>query len=108
MSPLRRSRTPLAAPSSICSAVARSVRVSSRPQMGMSGPRSADHLRVLRESGLVEAELHETTTRGYGCTACVPSHWFALQAWLDQVEAFWSEQLGSFEAHAERTRKKPR
>jgi hypothetical protein len=28
----------------------------------------------------------------------------ALQAWLDQVQAFWSEQLGSFKEHAERTR----
>jgi hypothetical protein len=27
-----------------------------------------------------------------------------LQAWLDQVQAFWSEQLGRFKQHAERTR----
>ena len=25
----------------------------------------------------------------------------ALQAWLDQVHAFWTEQLGSFKEHAE-------
>jgi hypothetical protein len=25
----------------------------------------------------------------------------ALQSWLDQVEAFWGEQLGAFKAHAE-------
>jgi hypothetical protein len=28
-----------------------------------------------------------------------------MQAWLDQVQAFWSEQLGSFKEHAERTRR---
>jgi hypothetical protein len=25
-----------------------------------------------------------------------------LQAWLDQVEAFWADQLGGFRAHADR------
>jgi hypothetical protein len=35
-----------------------------------------------------------------------PEHLLALGAWLDQVEAFWSEQLGAFKEHAERTRKR--
>jgi hypothetical protein len=26
----------------------------------------------------------------------------AMQAWLDQVQAHWTEQLGSFKEHAER------
>ena len=33
-----------------------------------------------------------------------PTSLVALQAWLDQVQASWSEQLGSFKSHAERHR----
>ena len=35
-----------------------------------------------------------------------PERFVALQAWLDQVQAFWGEQLGAFKAHAERTRRR--
>jgi hypothetical protein len=28
-----------------------------------------------------------------------------MQAWLDQMHAFWSEQLGAFKEHAERGRR---
>ena len=34
-----------------------------------------------------------------------PDPFIALQAWLDQVNAFWGEQLGAFKVHAERTRR---
>ena len=30
-----------------------------------------------------------------------------LRAWLDDVEAFWGDQLGAFKAHAEKTRGGP-
>ena len=30
-----------------------------------------------------------------------PEPFFAFRAWLDQIEAFWGEQLASFKAHAE-------
>jgi DNA-binding transcriptional ArsR family regulator len=75
--------------------------------VGMSGPAMSRHLRVLRESGLVEAELVDEDAR-LRMYRLRPQSLVALQAWLDQVEAFWSEQLGSFKAHAERTRKRPR
>jgi hypothetical protein len=28
-----------------------------------------------------------------------------LQAWLGEIESFWSDELGAFKAHAERRRK---
>ena len=34
-----------------------------------------------------------------------PERFAALRGWLQEVEAFWGEQLGAFKAHAERTRK---
>jgi DNA-binding transcriptional ArsR family regulator len=70
---------------------------------GMSRPAMSRHLRVLRQSGLVEAEMLADDARGR-VYRLRPDRFVALRAWLDQVEAFWSEQLGAFKAHAERTR----
>jgi len=63
------------------------------------------HLRVLRTVGLVEVETpeHDTRERVYRLRH---DQFVTLQAWLDQVQAFWSEQLGRFKAHAERPRKR--
>jgi DNA-binding transcriptional ArsR family regulator len=61
------------------------------------------HLRVLRGSGLVEVELLDDDGRGR-VYRLAPERFVALQAWLDQVHAFWSEQLGAFKAHAEKKR----
>jgi DNA-binding transcriptional ArsR family regulator len=70
----------------------------------MSAPAMSRHLRVLRASGLVEADGldDDARVRVYRLRR---EPFVALQAWLDQVQAFWSEQLGSFKAHAERARK---
>jgi DNA-binding transcriptional ArsR family regulator len=62
------------------------------------------HLHVLRSSGLVAVEMLEEDARGR-LYALNPDRLAAVQAWLDQVQAFWSEQLGSFKKHAERTRR---
>jgi DNA-binding transcriptional ArsR family regulator len=69
-----------------------------------SAPAMSRHLRVLRASGLVEAagDLDDARLRVYRLR---PEPFVALQAWLDQVEAFWGEQLGAFKKHVERTRK---
>jgi DNA-binding transcriptional ArsR family regulator len=58
------------------------------------------HLRVLRSTGLVETESPETDAR-VRMYRLRPEAFVTMQAWLDQVQAFWSEQLGSFKAHAE-------
>ena len=71
---------------------------------GVSSPAMSRHLRVLRSAGLVyaEADARDARIRVYRLR---PKPFGDLHAWLDQVQAFWSEQLGSFKAHTERTRK---
>ena len=67
----------------------------------MSRPALSRHLRVLRESGLVDVELLADDGRGrvYRLRADGLQD---LQAWLDQLQAYWTEQLGAFKEHAER------
>jgi DNA-binding transcriptional ArsR family regulator len=66
-----------------------------------SAPAMSRHLRVLRAGGLVEAGPvdHDARLRVYRLR---PEPFTALQEWLDQVQTFWDEQLGSFKEHAER------
>jgi DNA-binding transcriptional ArsR family regulator len=71
----------------------------------MSAPAMSRHLRVLRASGLVEAESGDEDAR-LRLYRLRPEQFVALQGWLDQVQAFWGEQLGAFKAHAERTRRR--
>jgi DNA-binding transcriptional ArsR family regulator len=66
----------------------------------MSAPAVSRHLRVLRRSGLVtghgvddDARLRVYELRQEPFTA--------LQAWLDQVQAFWNDRLGAFREHVE-------
>jgi DNA-binding transcriptional ArsR family regulator len=66
-------------------------------------PAMSRHLKILRAGGLVDVALLEDDGRGRVYTL-QPDKFVALQAWLDQVQAFWSEQLGAFKTHAERTR----
>ncbi len=73
----------------------------------MSAPAMSRHLRVLRASGLVEVESGEEDAR-LRLYRLRPERFVALQAWLDQVQAFWSEQLGAFKPHTERTRGRSR
>lgn len=66
------------------------------------------HLRVLRQSGLVEERVcdQDARVRVYG----LRRRPFAdLRSWIEEVEEFWAGQLASFKEHAERTRsKKPK
>ena len=72
---------------------------------GMSGPALSRHLRVLRVNGLVETETEDGDAR-VRLYRLRQQPFAALQAWLDQVDAFWGEQLGAFKAHAERVGKR--
>src|SRR5687767_205986 len=74
--------------------------------LDMSRPAMSRHLKVLRSSGLVDVELAEIDARER-VYRLRQERFVALQAWLDQVQAFWTEQLVSFKRHAESTRKKP-
>lgn len=68
---------------------------------GMSFPAISRHLRVLRATGLVEARVldEDARVRVYQLRA---EPFTALRAWLDQVEAFWGEQLGAFSDYAKK------
>src|SRR6478672_4244843 len=66
--------------------------------VAMSGPAMSRHLRVLRASGLVEVEpeadaRHDARVRVYRLR---PEPFVTLQEWLDQVQAFWTDQLDAF------------
>lgn len=74
--------------------------------VAMSRPALSRHLRVLRGSGLVEAETLADDARGR-VYRLRPDRFAALQAWLDQVQAYWSEQLGSFAEHVDRRQARP-
>jgi DNA-binding transcriptional ArsR family regulator len=71
--------------------------------VGMSRPGMSRHLKVLRDRGLVDVEMLSDDARGR-LYRLRPDRLVALQAWLDQVQAYWAQQLGSFKEHAERTR----
>ena len=62
---------------------------------GLSGPALSRHLRVLRASGVVQTEVasHDARLRIYSLRH---EPFRNLQRWLDQVEMFWTHQLGAF------------
>ena len=71
--------------------------------LGASRPAMSRHLRVLRQCGLVESSEHEDArVRVYRLKQ---ERFAELRDWLDEVEAFWGEQLHAFAAHVRRTRK---
>lgn len=71
--------------------------------LGMSNPAMSRHLRVLRQSGLVEEE-HPSEDARVRMYRLRQEQFQALQRWLDDVHAFWSGELAAFKDHAERTR----
>jgi len=75
-------------------------------ELAVSRPALSRHLRVLRVSGLVEAETLTDDARGR-MYRLRPDRFTALQAWLDQVQAFWAEQLGAFREHVDRRGERP-
>jgi DNA-binding transcriptional ArsR family regulator len=70
--------------------------------VGASAPALSRHLRVLRLSGLVSEERIERDARVH--LYCLrPEPFAALQAWLSQVQAFWTGQLDAYREHVART-----
>lgn len=70
---------------------------------GISSPRMSRHLRVLLDAGIVIDERSPDDAR-IRVFRLRPDSIVAVQAWLDQVQAHWSEQLHSFKRHVERRR----
>jgi DNA-binding transcriptional ArsR family regulator len=69
----------------------------------VSPPAMSRHLRVLRQSGLVQ-EDHQGEDARVRVYRLRPERFHELQRWLREVEAYWAGELDAFKAHAERTR----
>jgi DNA-binding transcriptional ArsR family regulator len=67
---------------------------------GVSAPAMSRHLRILLEAGVVTDERVPDDAR-LRVFRLRREPVLALQAWLDQLQAHWSEQLGSFKRHVE-------
>jgi len=66
-----------------------------------SPPAMSRHLRVLLDAGVVVDERRAEDAR-LRIFRLRPEGLVELQAWLDQLQADWNEQLGSFRYHIER------
>jgi len=68
--------------------------------LALSRPAMSRHLRVLRQAGLVEeaALTEDARVRVYRLRR---EPFAGLRVWLEDVEAFWTDQLESFKQHAE-------
>jgi DNA-binding transcriptional ArsR family regulator len=71
--------------------------------LGLSAPTTSKHLRVLLAAGIVDDERRHEDARVRVFRLRGDSV-AAVRAWLDQVQAHWNEQLGSFRAHVEGTK----
>lgn len=73
-------------------------------QLAVSAPALTRHLRVLRDSGLVE-EVGDDSDGRVSVYRLRQGAFAPLQAWVDDVQAMWQEQLTAFAAHVrKRTR----
>lgn len=73
--------------------------------LSLSPARMSQHLRVLRDSGLIEDNdvAGDARVRLYRLRQQPFSE---IRGWLDEVEEFWASELAAFKAHAERKAKK--
>jgi DNA-binding transcriptional ArsR family regulator len=67
---------------------------------GASAPAMSRHLRILLEAGFVADERVPGDAR-LRVFRLRRESVLALQAWLDQLQAHWNEQLGAFKGYVE-------
>jgi DNA-binding transcriptional ArsR family regulator len=72
---------------------------------GASKPAVSKHLRVLLEAGVVEDErlVEDARVRLFRLR---PDALVSVQAFLDQLQADWTVQLGRFKDHVERSHRR--
>ena len=71
---------------------------------GTSAPVMSRHLRVLLEAGVVVDERVPADAR-LRVFRLRPESVEAVRAWLEQIQAHWNEQLGSFKRYVEEREK---
>jgi DNA-binding transcriptional ArsR family regulator len=69
-------------------------------EVGTSPPVMSRHLRILLDAGVVADERVPGDAR-LRVFRLRREPVLALQAWLDQLQAHWDEQLGAFKRHVE-------
>ncbi|TWD84877.1 ArsR family transcriptional regulator [Kribbella amoyensis] len=67
---------------------------------GVSPPAMSRHLRILLSAQVIADERVPDDAR-VRVFRLRPEPVVAVQAWLDQVQAHWQEQLGAFKQHVE-------
>ena len=74
--------------------------------LDLTPPGLSRHLRVLRRAGLIDDDEpeHDARVRLYRLE---PTGFAPLRDWIDELEAFWGDQLAAFKAHAEAQVPKP-
>jgi DNA-binding transcriptional ArsR family regulator len=72
-------------------------------KLGLAAPAMSKHLRVLRESGLIEPSFDDSDARAK-VYALRKERFSELRDWLEDVERFWEDQLAGFKAFAEKKR----
>lgn len=70
-------------------------------KLDVSAPALSRHLKVLREAGLVE-EKEDAIDRRARVYELARAPFRELAAWIDHVEAYWTDQLDAFRAHVEK------
>jgi DNA-binding transcriptional ArsR family regulator len=70
-------------------------------ELDLSPPAMSRHLRILRESGLVE-ESHPEFDARVRIYALRSEPMVDLLRWLEEAERLWSDQLAAFKAQVER------
>ncbi|MEM7205778.1 MAG: metalloregulator ArsR/SmtB family transcription factor [Planctomycetota bacterium] len=73
--------------------------------LDLSRPTTSRHLRVLRRAGLVAERTLEEDARSR-IYELRRDPFDALRSWLDELAAFWDDQLASFKTHAERKKRR--
>ena len=71
----------------------------------VSAPLMSRHLRVLRASGLVEEQHEDPDDSRIRMYRLRRAPFSGLRGWLDEVETFWADQLGSFREHVEKSKR---
>ena len=70
-------------------------------ELDLTRPTTSRHLGVLRRAGLVEEIGLEEDARAR-LYQLRPERFGAMRGWLDEVEAFWGDQLRAFKAHVDK------
>lgn len=70
----------------------------------ISFPAMSRHLRMLRNSGLVEEDRGEFDSR-VRIYRLRPEAMAELKTWLAETDALWARQLSAFKAHLQKTRR---